>query len=100
MSAATSSTIRNRDRGGPLRDAWGGKDMHQSVRVQYDDDQWEILLRIANHALQQNIPVIIEHPRSSFAWRVSSTLAFRGDWPALQHIDLDLCVVDTGPARI
>ena len=97
-SAATFSTIRNLDRGGPLRRAYGVGG--EPLAVTQADAAWADMLDVASACLARDTHVVIEHPLRSLAWGLQATASFMARWPAVISVSVHLCAYSGGPLRV
>ena len=90
------TALSNLCRGGPLRTRvhpYGVPGHPEAARAQRGNRLWRRALFLARIAVQRGIPVTLEHPRGSFAWRLPITQAFV-DRYSMSMLRADWCMYD------
>ena len=92
------SSLRNLDKGGPLRSRqfpYGVPDHPKFRQAQAGNKLWRRALYLARIAILHGVPVVIEHPRGSHAWRLPCTHTCMSKW-GLQLHSVDWCMYGKG----
>ncbi len=93
------SALRNIDPAGPLRpkDLLYGDPLHPRFhQAQLGNRLWRRALFLARTAILGGMPVTIEHPRASAAWRLPCTKRFRNQFALVSH-KVDWCMYSEQP---
>ena len=77
------STLRNLDKGGPLRPVHNPYGNANDPSVFLGNALWRRTLFVARLCLGKNIAVAIEHPQGSVAWKWPETLKLIADYSLL-----------------